>query len=132
MFLIHLGWQPIVRSLEGTSVLNALIDAYDTAAKTLAREQGGDDKLKAALWKEGFEFLFKIGQVGESTLSLNHESDGSENQLKRLFSPVCEQAQAILLAEVLRHRSQIDLAVQALFGFPLSKGSFSEYFKVSL
>lgn len=76
VLMTHLGWQPIVRSIDGKSVLNTLIEAG----------------------------AHGLGQV-------HHE------------------AQQLLRTKILRHRSQVDVAVCSLFNFPLSRGSFMSQFE---
>jgi enoyl-CoA hydratase/carnithine racemase len=78
VLITHLGWQPIVRSIDGKSALNALIEA-------------------------GVHSLWEV----------HHE------------------AQHLLRTKVLRHSSQVDVAVRALFNFPLCRGSFMSHFEGS-
>ena len=78
VLITHLGWQPIVRSLDGKSVLNTLIEA---TARGLDR--------------------------------VHHE------------------AQHLLRTKMLRHSSQVDVAVCSLFDFPPSRGSFMANFPVT-
>ena len=75
VLITHLGWQPLVRRMEGTSVLNTLIEA------------------------------------GASGLGHVHR-----------------EAQQLLRAKVLRHSSQVDVAVSSLYDFPPSRGSFMSHF----
>lgn len=75
VLMTHLGWHPVVRRMEGRSVLNTLIEA------------------------------------GASGLGRVHR-----------------EAQQLLHAKVLRHSSQVDVAVCSLFDFPLSRGSFMSHF----
>jgi enoyl-CoA hydratase/carnithine racemase len=76
VLITHLGWQPMVRSMDGKSVLNALIEA-------------------------GVRGLDQV----------HHE------------------ARHLLRTKVLRHSSQVDVAVCSLFNFPLSRGSFMSNFQ---
>jgi enoyl-CoA hydratase/carnithine racemase len=78
VLITHLGWQPIVRSLDGKSVLNTLIEA--------------------------------------STRGLDR---------------VHHEAQHLLRTKMLRHSSQVDVAVCSLFDFPPSRGSFMANFPVT-
>jgi enoyl-CoA hydratase/carnithine racemase len=75
VLITHLGWHPIVRPMDGKSVLNTLIEA------------GGS--------------------------GLGH---------------VHREAQQLLRTRMLRHSSQVDVAVCSLFNFPLSRGSFMSHF----
>jgi hypothetical protein len=75
VLITHLGWQPIVRSMGGRSVLNTLIEA-------------------------GAHGLDRVHQ----------------------------EAQRLLRTKMLRHSSQVDVAVCALFDFPPSRGSFMAHF----
>jgi enoyl-CoA hydratase/carnithine racemase len=75
VLITHLGWHPIVRRMDGKSVLNTLIEA--------------------------------------GTSGLGH---------------VHREAQVLLRTKVLRHSSQVDVAVCSLFDFPLSRGSFMSHF----
>jgi hypothetical protein len=76
VLITHLGWQPIVRAMDGKSVLNTLIEA------------------------------------GVSGLGQVHR-----------------EAQQLLRNKVLRHSSQVDVAVCSLFDFPVSRGSFMSHFE---
>jgi len=76
VLITHLGWQPIVRSIDGKSALNVLIDA-------------------------GMHGLWQVHR----------------------------EAQHLLRTKVLRHSSQVDVAVCALFNFPLCRGSFMSHFE---
>jgi enoyl-CoA hydratase/carnithine racemase len=75
VLITHLGWQPIVRSLDGKSVLNTLIEA-------------------------GVRGLDHVHHV----------------------------ARDLLRTKMLRHSSQVDIAVCSLFDFPPSRGSFMAHF----
>jgi len=76
VLITHLGWHPIVRRMDGKSVLNTLIEA------------------------------------GASGLGHVHR-----------------EAQQLLRTKVLRHSSQVDVAVCSLFNFPLFRGSFMSHFE---
>jgi len=75
VLITHLGWHPIVRRMDGKSVLNTLVEAA----------------------------AFGFGHVHR-------------------------EAQQLLRTKVLRHSSQVDVAVCSLFNFPLSRGSFMSHF----
>jgi enoyl-CoA hydratase/carnithine racemase len=75
VLITHLGWHPIVRGMDGKSVLNTLVEA------------------------------------GASGLGHVHR-----------------EAQQLLRTKVLRHSSQVDVAVCSLFDFPPSRGSFMSHF----
>jgi enoyl-CoA hydratase/carnithine racemase len=75
VLMTHLGWHPIVRPMNGKSVLNALIEA---------RVSG--------------------------------------------FGQVHVEARRLLRSKVLRHSSQVDVAVCSLLNFPVSQGSFMSHF----
>jgi enoyl-CoA hydratase/carnithine racemase len=75
VLMTHLGWHPIVRRMDGRSVLNTLIEAG----------------------------VYGLGKVHQ-------------------------EAQHLLRTKLLRHSSQVDVAVCSLFNFPLSRGSFMSHF----
>jgi hypothetical protein len=75
VLITHLGWHPIVRRMDGKSVLNALIEAGASGLEEVHRE-----------------------------------------------------ARQLLRTKVLRHSSQVDVAVCSLFNFPVSRGSFMSHF----
>jgi enoyl-CoA hydratase/carnithine racemase len=79
VLITHLGWHPIVRRMDGKSVLNTLNEAAASG----------------------------LGHV-------HHE------------------AQRLLRTKVLRHSSQVDVAVCSLLNFPLSHGSFMSHFAGTL
>jgi enoyl-CoA hydratase/carnithine racemase len=75
VLITHLGWLPIVRPMDGNSVLNTLIEAGASG----------------------------LGQV-------------------------YREARQLLRNKVLRHSSQVDVAVCSLLNFPPSRGSFMSHF----
>jgi hypothetical protein len=59
---------------------------------------------------------------GKSVLNTLIEAGGSG------LGHVHREAQQLLRTRMLRHSSQVDVAVCSLFNFPLSRGSFMSHF----
>ncbi|WP_156820298.1 enoyl-CoA hydratase/isomerase family protein [Synechococcus sp. PCC 7336] len=133
LFLHHLGWQVIVNLKKDESILNLFIDAYTNFLEKVSGRGKDVEDFNHTMWCFGFDFLpsdivshFHLG----STLSWNHcFSSGNERSelLFEFLSDLFEVGKVCIDKGLLKHSSQIDLIIRALFGFPLSKGSFSAY-----